>query len=132
MFKEILRAELSIVRNDLQDLRKSIYFVNEMYDTLQCSVESLTSDNAQLKAENKALKSTVCEFSDRLNNLEQHLRENNLEFHGVPEHSGENLHSLVHQCSRVVDCKIREDDLITCTCVARLNRDSKLPRTIIV
>lgn len=132
MFKEILRAELSTIRGDLQDLRKSVDFVNEMYDTLQKSVEGLTKDNAQLKAENRELKSTVCGFSDRLNNLEQHLRENNLEFHGVPEHGGENLRSLVQQCSRVINCKINDDDLITCTRVAKLNRESKLPRTVVV
>lgn len=132
MFKDILRAELSTVRNDLQDLRKSVDFVNEMYDALKCSVECLTKDNTQLKAENKTLKTTVCEFSERLNNLEQHLRESNLEFHGVPEHSGENLHSLVEQCSRVISCKIKEDDLIACTRVAKLNKESKLPRTIVV
>lgn len=50
----------------------------------------------------------------------------------LTKHSNENLQSLIQQCSRVIDCKIKENDLITWTLVARLNKKSKLPRTIIV
>nr|XP_049707531.1 uncharacterized protein LOC126056909 [Helicoverpa armigera] len=132
MISSIIKAELSSIKDDLQEFRKSIDFISSDYDEMKSTVEKLAKDNLTLSKENDTLKSTVSVLSDRLNNLEQHLREENLEIQGVTEHKNENLANLVEQCSRVVGYSFKEDDIVKCTRVAKLNKDSKLPRSIIV
>ncbi|XP_026730728.1 uncharacterized protein LOC113495927 [Trichoplusia ni] len=132
LITNIMKAELSSIKEDLQDFRKSIGFISADYDEMKTIVDKLVNDNSMLSKENEMLKLTMSEMSDRLNNLEQHLREENLELQGVPEHQNENLTNLMEQCSRVVGHSFKEDDVVKCTRVAKLNKDSKLPRAIIV
>ena len=131
MFARILNKELATLRTDLQKIQDSVQFLSDSHDDFKKSVDSLIKDNAQLKKENKELQATVNTLSERLNNVEQHLRENNLELHGVPEFKNENLLNLLQQCSKAVGYQPTDGDVIQCTRVAKLNRESKLPKTII-
>lgn len=132
LISNIIKTELSSVRQDLQDFRKSIDFISISFDEMKTVVDQLAKDNITLTKENSTLKSTVSELSERLNNLEQHLREDNLEMQGVPEHRAENLCNLVEQCSRIVGYSFKEEDIVKCTRVAKQNKESKLPRAIII
>ncbi|XP_045489831.1 uncharacterized protein LOC123690447 [Pieris rapae] len=132
MISRILKTELSSIKDDLLDFRQSVDFLSTMHDEMKSAIETLAKANALISRENLELKSTVSELSDRLNNLEQHMRENNLEMQGVPEHHNENLPNLLKQCSRVIGHDLKEDAIVKCTRVAKLNKESKLPRSIIV
>ncbi|XP_050552572.1 uncharacterized protein LOC126911197 [Spodoptera frugiperda] len=132
IISNIMKTELLSIKEDLQDFRKSIDFISTGYDEMKITVDKLIKDNLVLYNENDALKSTVAGLSERLNTLEQHLREENVEIQGVPEHQNESLPKLLEQCSRVVGCSFKEEDVIKCTRVAKLNKESKLPRAIIV
>lgn len=102
------------------------------YDEMKTLDDTLVNDNIMLLKENDTLKSTVSELSGCLGSLEQHLREKNVEIHGVPEHHNENLPNLLKQCFHVVGSDFKVDDIVKCTRVVKLNKESKLPRTIIV
>ncbi|CAB3227056.1 unnamed protein product [Arctia plantaginis] len=79
MISQILKSELSSIKDDLLDLRRSMDFLSSMHDDMKKKVDTLINNNALLSKENTALKTTVLDLSDRLNTLEQHLRENNLD-----------------------------------------------------
>lgn len=132
MISSILKTELNSIKNDLIEFRQSVDFLSTMHDEMKNMMETLVKDNAMLSKENTVLKTQLSDLSERLNNLEQHLRENNLEIQGVPEHRNEDLPNLIHQCSKVIGHNLQEGDIIKCTRVAKLNKESKYPRAIIV
>ncbi|KAI5633151.1 hypothetical protein NE865_14164 [Phthorimaea operculella] len=132
MIKRIIAKEISKLTSEIQELRKSINFVSENHRELDNTVTSLKSDIDQLKNENTSLKTTVRDLSDRLNSQEQHLRENNLEFSGIPENRSENLLVTLQQCARVTGHQLNEGDIVNCTRVAKKNKESKLPRSVVV
>ncbi|KAF9416657.1 hypothetical protein HW555_006087 [Spodoptera exigua] len=105
--------------------------MSAMHDDMKKMVETLVRDNASLTKKYTAINDTVTELSERLNNLEQHLRESNLEIQAVPESHNENLPILLQQCSRVVGHNIQQDDVIKCTRVAKLNKENYIPVTTV-
>lgn len=132
MITSILKSELSSIKTDMSDFRLSVDTMSTMHDEMKKMVETLVKDNASLSKKYTVINNTVTQLSERLNNLEQHLRENNLEIQGVPEFHSENLPILLQQCSKVVGHILQQDDVIKCTRVAKQNKESKLPRAIIV
>ncbi|XP_026328017.1 uncharacterized protein LOC113236226 [Hyposmocoma kahamanoa] len=114
-----------------RELRKSVEFISEAHDDFKLTIDTLDKDNTQLKGANQLLQSTVHGLEDRLNNLEQYLRENNLELHGVPEFLSENLTNVLQQCSKFIGHQLNDGDIVGCVRVAKLNKDSKFPKTIV-
>ncbi|KAL4720368.1 hypothetical protein ACJJTC_014025 [Scirpophaga incertulas] len=82
----ILQQELSPIRNELLEFRTSMDFINNKYEEINQEYITLKNENAALVNTCKKLECTVRDLSERLNNTEQYLRENNLEIQGVPEH----------------------------------------------
>lgn len=132
MLSTVLQQELSAIKNELQDFRASLEFYNTGYEEMKATTENLKLDCIKLNNENNMLKTTVKDLTHRLNSMEQNLRENNLEVHGIPEHRSENILNLIQQCSKVVGHGLTEGEVVNCTRVAKQNKDSKIPRTIIV
>lgn len=78
-----------------------------------------------------SVNSEVCKLNDKINRLEQHLRECNIEIHGIVETKGENLHAITQKMCEAVAVNLSSSDLVSCVRVAKLNKDSNRPRTII-
>lgn len=135
MLSDVVKTELTDIKKDLQELlelRRSVAFLSEMHDEMKNNIASLTKDNVQLKRDNCSLLASVNELSDRLNSLEQHSRDNNLEIQGVPEHRTESIPNLVQTCAAAVGYQLNDIDVVHCTRVAKQNKESKLPRSIVV
>ncbi|VVD02169.1 unnamed protein product, partial [Leptidea sinapis] len=132
MLSSALHKELSEIKQELLEYRKSIDFLSNSHDDLIKAVERLSSENTQLKKENGSLSSTVLNLSERLNNLEQQLRENNLVLNLVPESRSESLPNLVQQCANFIGHKLNNVDIVHCTRVAKRDKDSKIPRAIVL
>lgn len=127
----IIQKELVPLQTELQEFRISLDFFNKKYEEVKTDVEVLKKDNYLLKQQNDNYEITIQELTNRISNTEQYLRENNLEFHGIPEHRGENLNNLMLQCSSVIASKITGSDIISCVRVAKQNKNSSQPRAII-
>lgn len=54
-----------------------------------------------------------------------------MELHSVPEFRTENLLYLVKQCLQFIGHQLNDGDLVSCMRVAKLNKDSKFPKTIV-
>lgn len=131
MLSQIINRELATISSELKEVRKSMEFLSETHDEMRATIENLTKDNLEVKKDNIRLQTSIHELSDRLNNMEQHMRENNLELQGIPEHKNENLPNLLQQCSTVIGHQLHSGELISCVRVARQNKDGKYPRTVI-
>ncbi|XP_026314577.1 uncharacterized protein LOC113226232 [Hyposmocoma kahamanoa] len=132
LIKTIIKNEFSPLKNDFRELCKSFDFLSGKYDELCKSISTITEENIQLKKTNLELQTSFAQLSSRVNDLEQHLRENNLEIHGVPESRSENIPSILQQCASTVGHQVGDTDIVNYTRVARQNKDSQRPRAIIV
>lgn len=132
LLTQVIREELASFKDDLLELRKSVNFLSDMYDEMRETFISLSENNKKLKSENESLKVNFNLMSDRLNKMEQYLRDKNMEMKGVPEHPSENIPTLVRQCASVIGHKISDGDVVKCNRVAKQNKSSNVPRTIIV
>jgi uncharacterized protein YoxC len=130
--KASIRAELAPINERLQDLQNSVQYISSQYDDLIKATNAIIVDHKNLQTECAQLRTTVTVMSDRIDHLEQYLRNNNLEIQGVPEHKNENIVAVVSKIADVVSLKLKDTDIQNCTRVARKNKESKAPRAIVV
>lgn len=131
ILNQMLEVKLTPIKEQLDNLQSSVSFMSQEYDRFNQKVDAVSSENRELQKESKELQTTVSSMTERLNHLEQCLRECNIEIQGVPEHKTENVVNIVMQIAQVVNHKILDTDILNCTRVASMNRDSKKPRAII-
>ncbi|CAH4034172.1 unnamed protein product [Pieris brassicae] len=93
--------------------------------------EDNVSTISLLQKQNKTLQLSVNDLTNRLALVEQHMREANVEIGGLPEHSSENLANTVVQLSKLVKQPLAEGDVLQVTRVAKLNRNTPHPRTVV-
>lgn len=127
-----IRAELAPVKEQLVELRDSVQYISNQYDDLIKSTEAIMEDYKNLKSECQQLRTTVTALNDRLETMEQYLRESNIEVQGVPQHKNENVVSVVKKIADVVSFKLGDADILKCSRVASVNKNTNKPRAIIV
>lgn len=130
--KAAIRSEFSPIKSQLNDLQKSVEFITQQYDDLLKTTNSIMDSYKTINSDTTRLSTTVVTLTERINNLEQHLRETNLEFHGVPQRKDENTVEVIKKVADIVSFKLDDRELLNCTRVASMNKDSKRPRTIVV
>ncbi|KAL4720502.1 hypothetical protein ACJJTC_015829 [Scirpophaga incertulas] len=130
--KAAIRAEMAPIREKLQELQNSVQYISGQYDDLIKSTNKIILDHKNMQVECEQLRTTVSVMTQRIDQLEQYLRNNNLEIQGVPEHKNENVVSIVSRIADVVSLKLQDKDILNCTRVAHKNKDSKAPRAIVV
>ncbi|CAH2097388.1 unnamed protein product [Euphydryas editha] len=74
----------------MQGIRDSISFMNDKFEDIKKEQQSSNESVKKLELENIELKTTIQQISERLVNLEQQSRSNNLEVQCVPENKNEN------------------------------------------
>jgi regulator of replication initiation timing len=130
--RSLIESELAPLKSKLDAIEASAAFNSAQYDDITQKVNSVTQENKKLQTECEYLRDTVIDLQARLNATEQHMRNANLEIQGVPEYRSENVVSVVKQIAQVVSCKVADEDILSCTRVASMNKQSKRPRSIVV
>ncbi|CAH2096082.1 unnamed protein product [Euphydryas editha] len=120
--------ELSV----LQSIKESIDHFFHLYDSVKRELEEAKEEIKNLKRDNCELRNILNSHSDVINNLEKEARASNIELHCLPEFRNENLVNTVEQISKVINVPITEGGIIKCTRVAKQNKNSSRPRTVIV
>lgn len=131
LIQGIIRSELAPIKSQLLVLQESVDYVSSQYDDILKTTNTLVKDYKALQTECTGLQSTVAALSDRLNIMEQQQRDNNIEIQGVPQHKTENVVDIVKKIADVVSFKICDTDILNCTRVASINKDSKRPKAIV-
>ncbi|KAI5640131.1 hypothetical protein NE865_07388 [Phthorimaea operculella] len=91
------KAQLAKQGEELKQLQEFSDFIGKSHDDMKEKTDTLVKENSKLLAQISELKHEVHYLSDRLNNLDQYLRECNIEIHGVPEFRTEKLSTLIKQ-----------------------------------
>lgn len=131
--KEDIQTDfLKRMESEMTEIKLSIDFMSEKFDKSKATLDEKIKLIIELQNDNKTLKTENLELSNRLSTLEQHSRESNVEIQCVPEHSSENLVNLSIQLASAVSGSLQESDIMAVHRVAKMNRDSNRPRSIIL
>lgn len=130
--KSVLNSELKVIREEIADMKNSINFINSQYEDFLKEHRVNQTAVKDLKEHNTKLEATINTLNIRVNELEQRSRYNNLELQCVPERKNENLIKIVEQLGSVIGLDITTEKIMNVTRVAKVNRQSTRPRSIIV
>ena len=114
---EKLEAENDKLKQDVSSLKKAVRKAEDDVADLNDDLDGLKSD----------LDSAICQIDD----LEQYNRKHNLEIHGFPESSEENLSDKIIKLGKVLNVPIVNNDIDICHRMAT-KRSNGGPRPIIV
>ncbi|XP_037299142.1 uncharacterized protein LOC119190732 [Manduca sexta] len=128
---EVVVSKFIDISQQINEFKESLSFFNDKFESVMTNLRESTATIDRLQSDNAELKSTVKDLSVRLNLAEQHLRDSNVELHGIPEHRGENLVNCLTQLCTTVGAAVTENDFTQVTRVAKLDKDSTRPRTVI-
>lgn len=130
-----LKSTLDQLCKDIEtisELVKSMDFLSEKFDTMHGELTELRTESSKIRAENLELREEVKSLSFKVNQMEQQARECNLDLQCLPEYTNENLFSVVTQLGKIISCPLEEKDILSCSRVAKSNRDSPRPRSVII
>ncbi|KAL4711648.1 hypothetical protein ACJJTC_011356 [Scirpophaga incertulas] len=129
--KEQVTTELKNIREQIYSFQDSMAFFNKQFEEIRTALSEKDSLITDLKAENERLKSATSDLTQRLNIVEVHLRESNIEINGIPEHRSENLVDTIIQLGKIVDTPLVRQDIVKVTRVAKLSNNNSRPRAVI-
>ncbi|CAH2083312.1 unnamed protein product [Euphydryas editha] len=130
--KSLVSEHLANLNHQVSEFQESLSFLSKQYDALILSVNEKSETINKLVSKNEKLTSQVKNLTDRLGQIEQNMRVCNVEITGIPEHKSENLLNTVQQLGRIVESPISESDILHVTRIAKLNKESNRPRSVIV
>ncbi|CAH0724909.1 unnamed protein product, partial [Brenthis ino] len=134
-FKNFINSELKIIKDEVQEIKMSIAFINNKYDEMKERFEiydkCLTSVNS-LSNDIGILKSSLAKLEHENNVRDQWARRSNIEICGIPEKKNENLFEVIEHISEHVKFSFNKSDIDFIPRVAPSNKDFKKPKPIIV
>ena len=112
--------ELNALKAELLELKTSQAFICNKYDLLQEKYNALTKTNKEqeveisnLKAHSSALKNQCAKDEEKLDNLEQYGRRQNLEIIGIPQRDDEDTNSIVIEVAKMMGVKVLPEQIST-------------------
>ncbi|CAH0727205.1 unnamed protein product, partial [Brenthis ino] len=128
-------GELSKIReelNGLQNIKVSIDYLSSLFESVKQELEEAKTEIFNLKKENSNLKEIIATNNSTINFLEKESRSSNIELHCVPEFRSENLVKVVEQIGNIIKVPILEGHISKCTRIAKFNKNSSRPRSVLV
>ena len=126
-----LEENLRPFHQAMDDLKLSVNFVSEKFDSLTMRVsemegkcEEALTENKFLKAEILRLSNVVKQHSEVISNIEQYSRRDCVEISGLPEESDEDTNALTIKVGSLMGLKINESDISVSHCLP-LKRQSQ-------
>ena len=114
LFQRNTADKLSILVNEIQEVRKSQEFLNEKYEEWNEQHQT----NKELQTENKYLKETLLGLKSQnealelsVNEFEQYSRRPCLEFQGIPYTKDESTYELIIELAQKIGVKICNNDI---------------------
>lgn len=125
---KLIKTELAV----LNDLKSGVEFLSSEYDRMKLELDASNDKIKSLTNENVSLTGKVEELSNRLNLIEQHSRETNIEINGLPETKSENLMSVLKKLCSVTSVPIQDSDILSCSRVRKINDSNQRPRAVVI
>lgn len=130
--EDLLGAKLKFIREEIKDVKDSMDFMNARYEDITKEHTQNTERMKLLENENSMLKIKIDDLSSRISQMEQSTRMNNIEIQCLPERRDENLLKIVKDLGKTINFPVNDENVGHCSRIAKLNKDSTRPRSIIV
>ncbi|CAG9781741.1 unnamed protein product [Diatraea saccharalis] len=127
-----IKTELICIRKEIEEVKESMSFMNEKYESAIKECQEMTGEVKTLKEENKDMQGTIQLLKVKVNLLEQNARANNLEVQCVPETKNENLSGIAMCIAKTVGYNMTEGTIQHITRVSKQDKASYRPRSIII
>ena len=113
-----LNEKVDSIILQIQQLQKSVEFLNGMYEDVKKDNEKMKQEMKDIqkqdecyRKEMEVLKSTSKTAIIKVNEMDNHLRQNNIELHGVPGSANENVERVALGILKAVDSTLTERDI---------------------
>lgn len=127
-----LNSQLIEVCEQMKGFHESMNFFNDQFEKLSSEISCYKENIKILTKENESLRAEMNTLGQRLNQIDQASRTCNLELQCVPENKAENLMTIVKQLCNVIKCPLDDSDIHHYTRIAKMNKESARPRSILV
>lgn len=127
-----LKDEIKNVKDEIKDVKDSMDFMNTKYEAINREHADSSEKIKSLETENSAMQSKIADLSNRVNQMEQKARMNNIEIQCMPERKDENLLSIITELGKSINCPVSQEHLAHYTRITKVNKDSKRPKSIVV
>ncbi|CAH0727419.1 unnamed protein product, partial [Brenthis ino] len=109
--RELVTSQLNTINEQITGFHDCMTFINAQFEEMKAAMAEKSTIINNLKKENDQLNASVKDLTTRLNIVESHLRECNVEVNGIPEHRTENLVNTMVQLGQVVQNPLSSDDI---------------------
>lgn len=132
MFNEFksTRSEMGEMSSSMQFLSDKVDASNTLMNEIKLELVSLKKENTELKEKNEALSKTVSDLRERMRNIEQYSRKNNIELCGVPTTPGEDVKLIVKDLGAALGLEIDSSHIAAAHRVPSYNKE-RLPSVIV-
>ena len=110
--------EMQVCKYEMQDLKTSVNFLNEMFEEMKKENKEMKEEMQSIKRENEAFKkeielakATSVNATIKVNEMDNYLRLNNVELHGIPGASNENVDRIALGVLKIVEPSLVEGDI---------------------
>lgn len=128
----VISSELKLLKEEFGDMKESMNFISDQFDDIRRTREADRELVRNLQEQNLKLESLVNDQNSRINQLEQQARSCNLEIQCVPERREENISQIISKISTAIGFSLDEREIQNCTRIAKLNKASTRPRSIVI
>lgn len=129
---QLVTEQLANIVSQISGFQDSLSFFSKQYDALLQSVNERNEIINSLILKNDNLTSQVKILTDRMGQIEQSMRSSNVEINGIPEHRSENLIKTIQQLGIIVNSPLQDNDILHVARVAKVNKESDRPRSVVV
>lgn len=123
-----MKAELAA----LNDIKTSMEFFSSEYDRMKTELIDSKEKINDLTKQNSTLHRKLDDLSNRINIMEQHSRETNIEINGIPENKSENLETIVNQIFNTISVPAHKNNIVSLTRVRKMDDTNLRPRAVVV
>ena len=109
-----LKNEIEMLKAEIVEIKKSQEFVCDKYDEMKSECQDITNKTRQQNQEVKNLKDLAVALEknhvynkDKLDDIEQYTRRQNLIFEGIPVNEYEEINKTITQLIEKLDLKIQ-------------------------
>ncbi|KAH9632169.1 hypothetical protein HF086_011915 [Spodoptera exigua] len=131
--KKLVKTEIDSVVQQLKNefTMTTDYICADVAD-LKSEMKNTRACVKTLEAENTRLLKEINSLNSRLSSSEKLTRSLNLEIQAVPERKNENILAMFKSLCKSVNTEIKDDQIISCRRVAKLDPKKDRPRNILV
>ena len=100
---EGLQDDVKSAKTGTDEIKKSIAFMNTLLETFKTKIHNLERDNRKLIKENEQLRERTSVLETTQDDLDQYIRRDNLELHGIPEYDDESTDDIAFKVLKCID-----------------------------